>query len=60
MIDNVHIPEWPVTAFDMKIGNKGNESVLGDELIEMQVKLEVKSLFKSKNLAEYQQYQYSY
>ena len=49
----MHIPEWPVTPFDMKIDHKGHESDLEDELIEMHVDLEAKALFKSKNIAEY-------
>ena len=37
----------------MKIDNKGYESDLEDELIEIHVDLEVKAVFRSKNLTEY-------
>ena len=47
------VSEWRVTPFDMKIGNKSNESDLEDRLIEMHVDLEAKALFKCENLAEY-------
>ena len=49
----MHVPEWLVTPFDMKIDNKGYETDLVDALIEMHVDLKAKTLFKSKNLAEY-------
>ena len=49
----MHVAEWLFTPFDMKIGSKGYESDLEDELIVMHVDLEAKALFKSKNLAEY-------
>ena len=52
----MHVPEWLFTPFDMKIGNNGYESDLEDELIEMHVDLEAKSLFKSKNVSEYWSY----
>ena len=48
----MHVPKWLVTPFDMKIDNKGYESDLEGELIEMHVDLEAKALFKSKNFAE--------
>ena len=47
------VPEWFVTPFNMKIDNKGYESDLEDEFIEMHVDLEGKELFKSKNLSKY-------
>ena len=37
----------------MNINNKGYESDLRDELVEMHVDLEVKALFKDKDLSEY-------
>ena len=37
----------------MKMDNKGYESDLEDEPIEMHMNLEAKALFKSKNLVEY-------
>ena len=37
----------------MKTVNKGYQSDLDDELIEMHVDHEAKALFKSKNLSEY-------
>ena len=41
-VDNMHI-----TPFEVKIDNKGRESDIKDELIEMHVDLEAKELFKS-------------
>ena len=52
-VDNMHVPEWLVTPFDMKIDNDGYESGLEVELIEMHVDLEAKALFKRKDLREY-------
>ena len=52
-LDNRHVPEWLVTPLDMKIDNKGYESDLEDDLIEMREDLEAKALSKSKNLMEY-------
>ena len=52
-LDNMHVPKWLVTPFDMKIDNKGHESDFEDELIEMHVDLESKALFKSENISEY-------
>ena len=52
-LDNIHVHEWLAIAFDMKIDNKGYESDVEDERIEMHVDLKAKTLFKSKNLAEY-------
>ena len=49
----MYVPEWLVTPFDMKIDNKDYESDIVDELIDMYVDFEAKTLFKSKNLAEY-------
>ena len=49
----MHVPEWLVTKFDMKLDNNVHEFVIEDELIVMHVDLEAKALFKSKNLAEY-------
>ena len=52
-LDNMHVPDWFVTPFDMKIDNEGCESDLEDGLIEMLLDLDAKVLFKSRNLAEY-------
>ena len=52
-LDNILVPEWIVTSFELKINNKVYESDLEDELIEMHVDLETKALFKSKCLNEY-------
>ena len=49
----MHVPEWLVATFDMKIDNKGYKSDLENERIDMRMDLETKALFKSKNLAEY-------
>ena len=49
----MHVPEWLVTPFYMKMDNKGHESELEDELIEMHVDLTAEVLFKSKILREY-------
>ena len=49
----MHVPEWLVTPFDMKICNKGYESDLEHKLTEMHVDLEANTLFKSKSLSEY-------
>ena len=49
----MHVPEWLVTPFDMKIYNKGYESDLEDEFIKMHVGFEAKALFKSENIREY-------
>ena len=46
-------PEWLETPFDMKIDNKGCETDIEDELMEMHVDLKAKELLKSKNLSEY-------
>ena len=40
----MHVPEWHVTLFDIKIDNKGNESDLEDELIEMHINTQNKSV----------------
>ena len=53
-LSNMHVPEWLVTLFDIKLDNKSYESDLKHKLIEMHVDLEAKALFKSKNLSEYQ------
>ena len=45
--------EWLVSPFDVKIYNKGYESDLEDELIEMHAYLVTKALSKSKNFSEY-------
>ena len=42
-LDNMHFPGWFVTPCGMKIDNKGYESDLEDELIEMHVYLEAKA-----------------
>ena len=52
-LDNMHVLEWQVTPFDMKMDNKGYESDIEDELIEMHVDLKPKMLYKSKNLSDY-------
>ena len=52
-LDNMQVPEWPVIPFDMKIDNKGYESDLEDELIEIRVDFEAITLLKSRSLAEY-------
>ena len=44
----MHVPDRLITPFDMKIDNKGYESDLEDELIEMYVDFEAKALFKIK------------
>ena len=49
----MHVPVWIDGTFDMKIDNKGYESVLEDELIEMHVSLDVKALFRGEALREY-------
>ena len=49
----MHVPEWLVTPYDMKIYNKGHESDLEDGLIKMHVNVGAKALFKSKHLSEY-------
>ena len=49
----MHVPEWLVIPFDIKIDSKGYESDLGDELIVMNVNFEDIALFKSKTLVEY-------
>ncbi|KAF2367302.1 hypothetical protein FHG87_001946 [Trinorchestia longiramus] len=52
-LENMQVPEWLVTPFDKKTGNKSNESDLEDELVEMCVDLEAKALFERKTLTEY-------
>ena len=52
-LDNMYVSEWLLSPLDMKIDNKGYESDLEDELIEMHVNFEAKALFKSKTLTEY-------
>ena len=47
----MHVPEWLLTPFDMKLDNKGYES--GLELIEMHVDFEGKKLFNRKKTSEY-------
>ena len=47
----MHVPDWLVTLFDMKIYNKGHESDV-DELIEMHVDLETR-VVQNKNIAQY-------
>ena len=49
----MHVLEWLVTPFDMKIDNNGYESDIEDQLTEMHVDLEAKAQIKSKNLTEY-------
>ena len=46
----MHVPEWLVTPFDMKIYHKCD---FEEELNEFLVNLEAKALLKSKNLSEY-------
>ena len=36
----MHVPEWLVTPFDMKIDNKGHECNLENGLIELHMDLE--------------------
>ena len=38
-LDDMHVPGWLVSPFDMKIINKGHESVLEDKLIGTRVYL---------------------
>ena len=52
-LDNMHVPEWLVTPFGMKIDNKCYESAQEDELIEMHADLKAEALFKSKKNDEY-------
>ena len=52
-LENMHIPSWLVTPFDMEIENENIESDLEDELVEMRVDLAAKSLFEHKTLTEY-------
>ena len=52
-VDNMHVAEWLVPQFDIKIDNKGYESDLEDERIEMHVDIRAKALFKCKNVADY-------
>ena len=49
----MHVPEWLVTPFDMKIDNKGYDSDLEDDLIETHVHPEAKALSKSRKLSEH-------
>ena len=44
---------WSVAPFDLKIENAHFESYLEDELVDMCVDLETKSLFRSKSLSDY-------
>ena len=46
-VDNVHVSEWLVTPFDVKLNNK-HESDVEDELIVMRVDLKAIALFKCK------------
>ena len=39
----MHVSEWSVTPFDIKIDNEGYECDLKDEYIEMHVDLEAKA-----------------
>ena len=48
----MHVPEWFVCPFDMKIDNRDYQSDITVELIEMYVDIEAKALFKCKNLSE--------
>ena len=49
----MHVLEWLVASYDMKINNIGYETGLEDELIEMHVGLKANVLFKSKNVSDY-------
>ena len=49
----MHDPDWVVIPFDMKRDNKGCESDVKDEIIEMHMNFEREALFKSKNLSKY-------
>ena len=45
-LNNMYVPEWLVTPFDMTIDN-GYESALEDELVKIDVNPDAKALFKS-------------
>ena len=49
----MHVLEWLVSPFDVKIDNKSYESDIEDEIIEIHVDLEAKALFKRKYVKEY-------
>ena len=49
----MHVPDWIVAPFDLEVVNVEIDSYLEDELVEMCVGLEAKSLFKSKTLSDY-------
>ena len=44
----MHVPEWLVTPFDVKIYNKGHVSDFEDKLIQMNVNLGIKAMLKRK------------
>ena len=52
-LGSMHVADWFVTPFDMKIYSKGYEHDLEDGLIEKHVDLKANALFKSKNFGEY-------
>ena len=52
-LDNIHVADWLVIVFDMKIDNKSHEFDLEDQLIEMHVDLKAKAMLNSKNVSEY-------
>jgi len=52
-LEKMHVPDWIVAPFDLEIENADIESYLEDELVDMCVDLEAKSLFRSKSLSDY-------
>ena len=49
----MHVLDWTVILFDQEIENADIESQLEDEVIDMRVNLEIKSLFRNKSLNNY-------
>ena len=49
----MHIPNWIVIPFDLKIENTDIESHLEDELVHICVDLEAILLFRIKSLSDY-------
>ena len=52
-LEKMHVPDWIVAPFDLEIENADIDSYLDDELVDMCVDLEAKSLFRSKSLCDY-------
>ena len=52
-LDEMNVPDWIVTPFDLKMENSDIEFYLQEELIDMCADLEAKFLFKSLTLCEY-------